>query len=763
VPLVFVDGVRIDGAQEATTIDVGVRPSLLDDIPIESVARIEVVRTSGASLLGPGAANGAILISTKQGTPGAVRWSARAEYGPSLEPSGFPANYRMTGTNPSTGQPASNCDIIEVSAGRCTPTSLDVWNPLEQASPFRVGSRAGASVGLNGGPASTGIRFSATTQRIRGATADDDANHLGLGGSLTQHAGETFDLSANVGYSRADAHVPVRGNLIDQSNVILNGLLGTSSDDANHGYRLAPSSRETKQDRAQLRGSLSAEWRTTSWLRLDALLGRERLTSDEESALLPRTASSMVDRASADHITTTSTATATAIYSLPQLGKGAVVRTSVGYARWASDLTVENTLTGAGTADRSEARGTWVANGPWMGQRLSWSAIDVGAGIRFERISALGTQLYSDVLKTADVTWRAPTPPWASKLRVRAAYGEAVQAGTSDPSASEATLRFGPPVIAAGKHAERTGEIELGTDVEFGSRLAVGVTAFQARSTHLALLVSLPPSAGSPQQATLPAAKVRDEGIELTSEAKLIELSPFRWDASLTFAALRNRVVSLSGSPPLVGTDTRVDVGYPVQGYWTRSYRYTDVNRDGVIGVSEVQVDAEPQFVGPPVPTRESSFRSRVLFSRQLSATFVIDYRGGFKLANTNENLRCSAASNCRGGQDPSAALAEQAAYVAQRIAGGPIPVGHIQDASFTKLRELSLRWELPANWLPAMRNAPTALSLAALNLATWTGYDGLDPETSYIPASRLPRRDFAKAPLTPQLLLRVDIGERPR
>lgn len=57
-----------------------------------------------------------------------------------------------------------------------------------------------------------------------------------------------------------------------------------------------------------------------------------------------------------------------------------------------------------------------------------------------------------------------------------------------------------------------------------------------------------------------------------------------------------------------------------------------------------------------------------------------------------------------------------------------------VQDGSFVKLRELSVRWRVPNRFvgaLPVLRGTDgLTLSLIGRNLKTWTKYDGYDPET---------------------------------
>ena len=72
MPLILLDGVRIDATADASFFDPGgPGPFRLEDLNVDEIATIEVVRSpADAMLYGPGAADGAILITTKRGLSG---------------------------------------------------------------------------------------------------------------------------------------------------------------------------------------------------------------------------------------------------------------------------------------------------------------------------------------------------------------------------------------------------------------------------------------------------------------------------------------------------------------------------------------------------------------------------------------------------------------------------------------------------------------------------------------------------------------------
>jgi hypothetical protein len=106
----------------------------------------------------------------------------------------------------------------------------------------------------------------------------------------------------------------------------------------------------------------------------------------------------------------------------------------------------------------------------------------------------------------------------------------------------------------------------------------------------------------------------------------------------------------------------------------------------------------------------------------------------------------------CRGAQDPSAPLAEQAAFVAHRLDF----TQDIENASFTRLREVALEWRVPNLALSGAHEA--RLSIAGLNLATWTHYRGIDPEVTAGWFDDEIRMDFGKSPIPRTVVVRLDL-----
>jgi len=85
----------------------------------------------------------------------------------------------------------------------------------------------------------------------------------------------------------------------------------------------------------------------------------------------------------------------------------------------------------------------------------------------------------------------------------------------------------------------------------------------------------------------------------------------------------------------------------------------------------------------------------------------------------------------------------------------------YIEDASFVKLREVSVAWNAPEKWVKdALSIASLRVSVSGRNLKTWTSYSGLDPEVSNFGNQPVGRNyDVAPYPPSRSVWLSVEAG----
>jgi len=132
-PQIYVDGIRADDEAATLLVPVGGQTtSRVDDIDVEPIATIAILPGPAATALyGTDAANGVLLITTKQGVSGRSRLRAFSSQG-GPHSARFPGNFRAVDSA------GARCLAADVASGRCRLLSGNVL-AAPASSPFRHG------------------------------------------------------------------------------------------------------------------------------------------------------------------------------------------------------------------------------------------------------------------------------------------------------------------------------------------------------------------------------------------------------------------------------------------------------------------------------------------------------------------------------------------------------------------------------------------------------------------------------------------------
>lgn len=400
------------------------------------------------------------------------------------------------------------------------------------------------------------------------------------------------------------------------------------------------------------------------------------------------------------------------------------------------------------TTDETRTLGAFVEEHVALNDRLF-----VTGAVRSDRNSAFGANFKTVFYPKLAVSWVAseepffPTYSWLNQLRLRTAYGASgVQPGTIDavPFYSATTTRGEsgdvPALVfsALGNRnlkPERSTELELGVDGTFwNSRLSSEITYYNKSSKDALISRILPPSLGTGATARLEnLGEVRNSGWEALINAQLVQRDAFGWDVTINGATNDNKIVSLGGLPSFGGSTQQQREGYPLNGWWAKTLTgYSDANGDGIISLSEISYDTTATFIGYPLPRYEVSLTNGFEFwQRRLRLGAMIDYKGGHKMYNNTERIRCASRLNCSGLINPNASLFEQARTVMVRESTTRSVAGFFEDGDFIRFRELNLSFTAPEQWASRfLRGRSLSGTIAARNLGVlWTKYTGVDPE----------------------------------
>ena len=92
---------------------------------------------------------------------------------------------------------------------------------------------------------------------------------------------------------------------------------------------------------------------------------------------------------------------------------------------------------------------------------------------------------------------------------------------------------------------------------------------------------------------------------------------------------------------------------------------------------------------------------------------------------------------------------------------GGPTQFQFVEDASFVKLREISVAYTADQRWVSNIGFSSIDLRLAGRNLHTWSNYKGLDPESNLGGAEFLTQGiDYFNSPQTRSFVISIGLNK---
>ncbi len=324
---------------------------------------------------------------------------------------------------------------------------------------------------------------------------------------------------------------------------------------------------------------------------------------------------------------------------------------------------------------------------------------------------------------------------------------------------------------------ERMTSIELGTDLRFlENRLSVDLTWYKSNSKDQIIPVPVSNATGYTRFITN-AGELENQGIELILGATPVQTGDFSWDITLNFSRNRNRVINIrEGIETIVlgdqfgygGSSVTMQLieGDPYGNLYGTSYdryyqggppedlRYLDESLPLVIGDNGFPViNSDQLIIGNAQPDWIGGIRNTFNY-KGLNLSFLIDARAGIDQYNQYANfysafgmLDYSLNRNdvvvFDGLQEDGMANTKQV-WLGQGVGpdGNNYGAGFyrtyyrgasenfVKDASFVKLRNITLGYGLPASILDKTPFSTANVSVTANNIILWTPWRGYDPES---------------------------------
>lgn len=291
-------------------------------------------------------------------------------------------------------------------------------------------------------------------------------------------------------------------------------------------------------------------------------------------------------------------------------------------------------------------------------------------------------------------------------------------------------------------------KFEIGTDISFfKSRIMLTAAWFRNRSSNQLVNYTLPSQTGFTSiLANLPAV-VQNTGWEFTVNTKNVKTKNFSWSSMINLTIPRNKLIDFPGLASSSYASTYV-IGQPLSVIYrpkllgvdagTGVYKFEDLNKDGVINTNDNQVLGRSDvrlYGGLSNTVSWKGVQLDIFFEarQQTGKYYLTTQPPGIALKNQPvEILNHWQTSGDNAIYQQFTTTSGTPAYKAQTTLNASN--GVFTDASYIRLKNISLMYAFPDNWIHKVHVSAFKIYVRAQNLLTISGYKGSDPETlSYL------------------------------
>ncbi len=374
---------------------------------------------------------------------------------------------------------------------------------------------------------------------------------------------------------------------------------------------------------------------------------------------------------------------------------------------------------------------------------------------------------------------------WLSSLRVRASTGSLGNQEISNYTYLTLIERVGQNYLVSrygnpDLKWETTVQHNVGLDAAFlSNRLSATADFFVKNTSDILLPISLPAMVGEVDPTIINAGEVRNSGFEVAVGYRDQTSGGFQYGINANVTTLTNKVMKLHPNVPYIsGTVSRTQVGNPLNAYFgylvegiyqneaeirqhqfgvenptqvPGDIRFKDSNNDGVIN------DQDRDFMGNPIPDLTYGLNMNAAlkgfdFSVLFQGVQGIDrYNDGRKILDFdtrpfNFTTDVLGAWNGEGSSNsiPRLTMNDNGSSRISSII--------VEDASYLRLKNVEIGYSFGQllsgqQWIKNMR-----IYASGQNLLTFTGYKGLDPESTDL-------MDFGTYPSSRTFLFGVNLS----
>ncbi|MEY2812272.1 MAG: hypothetical protein RLZZ390_105 [Bacteroidota bacterium] len=293
---------------------------------------------------------------------------------------------------------------------------------------------------------------------------------------------------------------------------------------------------------------------------------------------------------------------------------------------------------------------------------------------------------------------------------------------------------------------ESTYGSNLGLDFAiFDNKISGSVEYYNTKTKDLLLFRSIPVITGF-NKVWDNLGKLANTGIEISLRTQNVNGKNFKWETSLNFSSNRNRIVQLYGDGKddvgnqwFIGHPLGVVFDYKLTGIWQKGespanqdpiakpgdLKFKDLNGSKTITADDRMIlgQTAPKWIGGITNTfHYKNFHLNIFIQTVNGVTKnnpLLDFRDLAGRQNLPAGLGYWTEGNASNTR-PSLTYNNSRLY------------GYNGDASFTRLKDVTLSFVVPKNISDRLKIGGATLYASGRNLITWTNWFGWDPEEDY-------------------------------
>ena len=773
-PLYILDGVFVDNTSTSAGLNYvtgatanGLLTSNQDnpsgrisDINAEDIQNVEILKgASAAAIYGSRAAAGVIIITTKRGSAGRNRVTLSQDLG-------FIKVSKLLGVRKFTA---------ETAAASYGPSAADMFTEAQSKGQLydyekeiygNTGFARNTLVSVSGGNDKTNFYLSAGTKDEAGIVQNTGYRNTSLRFNLDQRLSDNVKIGISTNYLNTGADRGLQGN--DNAGVTTGIALSSTPEfaqlhpDANGVFPNDPFASSNPLQTIAMMTNHEGVNRFIVGLGLEAIFQRSAKSvtkfaagggldyySLQTNLLFPSDLQFQTINKGTSVQGFTSNLNYNFILSLINTytaSKNLTLTSSVGFTQ--EDGSYNNLLNAAtqlisgqsnvdqgGALTAVQFRSQFQNQGIYIQEEASiFESVTATAGVRFDRSSNNGDATKFYVYPKAGLSWNLTQTGLLdpqgvfSNFKLRAAYGEAnnvpaygskfTSLNVSNIGGYAGTiigLQKGQPNILP----ERQSEFETGIDFSIlKGKLSFEFTYYN-KNIYDFLLQSNPPTSSGYTTQWNNAGDLKNEGVELSLNARPVTTRNFVWNTTLNFWMNRSKVTRL----------TTQSIPQGAFGYLIGTYQLQQgQSATQLLGLSPTTGIAK---WGDTEPTFQMNSYNEITFQNKISLRFLLHWKNG------GDNVNLTAMQNTFGQT-----AVDFDKLVVNPQNQQPMPLGYyrlsqvgssaqefIQNSGYVKLREIGLYY----TWTPSAGSFVKGLQVGVsmTNFFVWTKYPSYDPEVS--------------------------------